>query len=215
MNEANLPKNQSESQSLTPQSEAVSPGASLSKIAALLQDYDGQSKRAIPPLERWNPQVCGSMNLTVKANGEWWHEGSKINRERLVRLFSTVLWREDDGQYYLKTPVEKLLIEVEDAPLLVTRIETVCTDGKQYLTCITQTDDVIVIDAQHPVFLRSYAGEIRPYINVRWNLDALIHRNAFYHLLNEGEFLEQDGQTVVKFSSGDFEFCLNSEALAE
>lgn len=215
MNEANHPKKPSEQPSVDPQTNSVAEGASLSKIAALLKDYEGQGKRPIPPLEQWNPQFCGTMNLTVKANGEWWHEGSKINRERLIRLFSTVLWREDDGQYYLKTPVEKLLIEVEDAPLLVTRIEKVCTDGKAYLTCITQTDDVVLINAQHPVFLREYAGEMRPYIKVRWNLEALIHRNAFYHLLNEGEFLEQHGQTVVKFSSGDFEFCLNSEALAK
>ncbi|RYY78349.1 MAG: DUF1285 domain-containing protein [Moraxellaceae bacterium] len=215
MNKVNHPKKPPQQPSADQQASTVAPGASLSKIAALFENGESQGKRPIPPLEQWNPQFCGTMNLTVKANGEWWHEGSKITRERLVRLFSTVLWRENDGQYYLKTPVEKLLISVEDAPLLVTRIEKVCTDGKEYLTCITQTDDVIVIDAEHPVLLREYAGEMRPYINVRWNLDALIHRNAFYHLLNEGKFIEQNGQTVVKFSSGDFEFCLNSEALAE
>lgn len=184
---------------------------SLSKIVALLKEHGTEPGRTIPPVDQWNPARCGSMNLTVKANGEWWHEGSKITREALIKLFASVLWREPDGTYYLKTPVEKLEIEVEDVPLLVTRIEKLHTDGKDYLSAITQTGDVVVIDAQHPVFLRDYQGEMRPYVKVRWDLEALIQRSAFYHLLNEGEFVEQDGQTVVLLNSGDFGFQLNSD----
>ena len=186
-------------------------GSSLGNIAALLRKHQDNGARAIPPVDQWNPTYCGSMNLTVKSNGEWWHEGSKINRDAMIKLFASVLWCED-GKFYLKTPVEKISIEVEDAPLLVTRIEKISTDGKNFLTCITQTGDIIVIDEQHPVFLREYQGELRPYINVRWELDALLHRNAFYHLLDEGEFVEQDGATVVKLTSGDFEFNLGDIA---
>ncbi len=189
-------------------------GVSLSHIAALLAHHHTKAPRSIPPVDQWNPKFCGTMNLTVKSNGEWWHEGSKINRDAMIKLFASVLWREE-GEFYLKTPVEKLRIEVEDAPLLVTHIEKVSIDGKNYLTCITQTDDIVVIDAQHPVFLREYQGELRPYITVRWDLDALIHRNAFYHLLDEGEFIEHDETTVVKLKSGDFEFSLGEEALSQ
>ena len=186
----------------------------LSHIAALLRQHQGNGARAIPPVDQWNPQFCGTMNLTVKSNGEWWHEGSKINRDAMIKLFASVLWCES-GNYFLKTPVEKIQIEVEDAPLLVTHIEEVSNDGKVYLTCVTQTGDVIVIDEQHPVFLRDYQGELRPYINVRWDLDALIHRNAFYHLLDSGEFVEQNGSTVVKLTSGDFEFNLGEHELGK
>ena len=72
---------------------------------------------------------------------------------------------------------------------------------------------MVVIDEQHPVFLRDYQGELRPYINVRWDLDALIHRNAFYHLLDSGEFVEQNGTTVVTLTSGDFKFNLGEPEL--
>ena len=186
-------------------------GSSLSHIAALISKQQDNGARAIPPVDQWNPTYCGNMNLTVKSNGEWWHEGSKINRDAMIKLFASVLWAED-GKFYLKTPVEKISIEVEDAPLLVTHIEKVSADGKDFLSCITQTGDIVIIDKQHPVFLREYNGELRPYINVRWELDALLHRNAFYHLLDEGEFVEQDGTTVVKLTSGDFEFSLSDVA---
>lgn len=188
-------------------------GSGLSHIAALLRQHQGDSARSIPPVDKWNPTYCGKMNLTVKSNGEWWHEGSKINREAMIKLFASVLWREN-GNYFLKTPVEKIQIEVEDAPLLVTHIEEVTSDAKHYLTCVTQTGDVVVIDEQHPVFLRDYQGELRPYINVRWDLDALIHRNAFYHLLDSGEFVEQNGTTVVTLTSGDFKFNLGEPELS-
>ncbi|XID75205.1 DUF1285 domain-containing protein [Alkanindiges sp. WGS2144] len=188
-------------------------GTSLNKIIRLLKDAQGTAARSIPPVDQWNPQFCGNMDLTVKANGEWWHEGSRIGRDAMIRLFASVLWREDE-QYYLKTPVEKLAITVEDVPLLVTRIEKVEDNGTAYLTCMTQTGDVVVIDAAHPVFLRAYHGEVRPYIRVRWNLEALIHRNAFYHLLDEGEFVEKNGKTIVKLTSGDFECELDEETLS-
>lgn len=207
MKQADELPNQLSDQQKNINDDSAQTGAGLSHIAALLRQHQGDSVRAIPPVDQWNPTFCGKMNLTVKSNGEWWHEGSKINRDALIKLFASVLWRED-GNYFLKTPVEKIQIEVEDAPLLVTHIEEVTSDGKRYLTCMTQTGDVVVIDEQHPVFLRDYQGELRPYINVRWDLDALIHRNAFYHLLDSGEFVEQNGSTVVSLSSGDFKFNL-------
>jgi hypothetical protein len=185
-------------------------GKSLSQIAALLAKTNDGQGRAIPPLDKWNPQFCGAMNLIIKANGEWWHEGSKIQREAMVRLFSTVLWREG-SDYFLKTPVEKIQIQVEDVPLLVTEVEQVEADGQHFLRCRTQTGDLIVVDEQHPVFLREYEGQQRPYIRVRWDLEALIQRSAFYHLLSYGEFDESVEPPQVTLQSGDFRFSLVAE----
>lgn len=185
-------------------------GRSLNQIAELLAKTNDGEGRAIPPLDKWNPQFCGKMNLIIKANGEWWHEGTKIQREAMVRLFSTVLWREGND-YFLKTPVEKIQIDVEDVPLLVTDIEQVHADGKQFLRCHTQTGDYIVVDEQHPIFMREYKGQMRPYIRVRWDLEALIQRSAFYHLLNYGEFDEAAEPPAVKLLSGDFAFSLIAE----
>lgn len=200
-------------------------GASLSQITALVgSTVDGQ--RPIPPVDQWNPTFCGTMNLQVKSNGEWWHEGSKINREPLIRLFSSVLWREGDD-YFLKTPVEKIQIQVDDVPLLVNSIDQVTLnietdsetgiktetkiDAKTYLRCTTKTGDVVIVDAAHPIFMRDYNGEARPYIRVRWDLEALIQRSAFYHLINYGEFVEREGHSRVALRSGDFEFEISAD----
>lgn len=194
--------------SKAPDKQPAMTGASLGQVAALLGSVqDGQ--RPIPPVDKWNPQFCGTMNLQVKSNGEWWHEGSKIQREPLIRLFSSVLWREGDD-YFLKTPVEKIQIQVDDVPLLVNSIDQLEQDGKQWLRCSTRTGDVIVVDEQHPVFMREFEGELRPYIRVRWDLEALIQRHAFYHLLNYGTFMEQDGVTQVALHSGDFHFSISA-----
>lgn len=192
--------------SKAPRAQAATVGSSLGQVAAMLGSVqDGQ--RPIPPVDTWNPKFCGTMNLQVKSNGEWWHEGSKIQREPLIRLFSSVLWREGND-YFLKTPVEKIQIQVDDVPLLVNSIDQVEQDGRQWLRCSTRTGDVVVVDEQHPIFMREFEGEVRPYIRVRWDLEALIQRNAFYHLLGYGEFVEQAGSTQVVLRSGDFQFSI-------
>ena len=72
----------------------------------------------LPPVERWNPPFCGDIDMEIRADGTWFYMGPPIGRQPLVRLFSTVLRRDDDGRTYLVTPVEKVGIRVEDAPFL-------------------------------------------------------------------------------------------------
>lgn len=178
-------------------------------ILAYLQSIDND--RTIPPLEQWNPQVCGDMDLTIRANGEWWHEGRKIQRQSMINLFARVLWKED-GQYYFKTPVEKIRIQVEDVPLLVTQVDQVDIAGQPYLQLTTQNGDVVIADAAHPVGMRPFEHdgitEYRPYVRVRQELDALIDRQSFYHLVAMGQLDEQDGQTFLTLTSGDQRFVL-------
>lgn len=209
-----IDSNQPDSDINNPQSSRSTAGKSLSQIADLVKNSAEMQGRRIPPVDQWNPQYCGTMNLVVKSNGEWWHEGSQIKREALIKLFSSVLWREDET-YFLKTPVEKIQIQVEDVPLLVTQIDQVEQDGKLYLRCSTQTDDVIVVDAEHPIFMRDYQGQMRPYVRVRWGLEALVQRSAFYHLINFGEFFEQGEQTGIRLSSGDYQFSLLADTFSD
>ena len=159
--------------------------------------------RVIPPLEKWHPEHCGDMDLIIKANGEWWHEGQQIRRQKMIDLFSKVLWKEGED-YFLKTPVEKIRIQVEDAPLLVVSIDQVELEGKTYLQCTTQNQDVFVVDEDHALFMQDYQGESRPYVHVRFGLNALIQRQAFYHLVNYGELIEENGTTVLVLSSGEY-----------
>lgn len=143
------------------------------------------------------------MDLTVKANGEWWHEGQLIKRQALLDLFTKVLWKEE-GKFYLKTPVEQIEIEVEDEPLLVNQVDQVEISGDQFLQLTTTNQDVILVDAEHPIFMREYDGELRPYVHVRFGINALIQRQSFYHLVNYGTLVENDnGETILELKSGN------------
>ncbi|AOA57215.1 DUF1285 domain-containing protein [Acinetobacter larvae] len=182
----------------------------LTSITQALNGVQQSHKRSIPPLEQWQPKHCGKMDLIIKSNGEWWHEGQLIRRQALLDLFSSVLWREGE-QYYLKTPVELIEITVEDAPLLVNQAEQIDIEGKRYIQLTTIHQDVVIVDAQHPIFMREFQGALRPYVHVRAGLDALIQRACFYHLVNFGELQEDAaGNTVLLLRSGDLCLQLNS-----
>ena len=198
--------------------------------------------RAIPPLEKWHPEQVEDMDLTIKANGEWWHEGVHMTRQSLVNLFATILWKEENAgkvEYFLKTPVQKLRIQVEDAPLLINDVGIVDEDDKRWLEFTTTTGDVVRLDDEHTISLRAYIPEddtsninassiydndndkneenkplesdtqVRPYMMVRNNLHALIGRNAFYHLTEIGELTERGGETILTLQSGGKSYALS------
>lgn len=196
--------------------------------------------RAIPPLENWHPEQVEDMDLTIKANGEWWHEGVHMTRQSLVNLFATILWKEENAgkvEYFLKTPVQKLRIQVEDAPLLINDVGIVDEDDKRWLEFTTTTGDVVRLDDEHTISLRAYMPEddtsninasniydndkneenkpsesdtqVRPYMMVRNNLHALIGRNAFYHLTEIGELTERGGETILTLQSGGKSYALS------
>ncbi|NYR10465.1 DUF1285 domain-containing protein [Psychrobacter sp. BI730] len=115
--------------------------------------------RAIPPLEKWHPKDIADMDLTIKANGEWWHEGGQMTRESLVSLFATILWKEENNgitEYFLKTPVQKIRIQVEDAPLLINDVGIVHEDDMSWLEFTTTTGDVVRLDDEHSIVLKAY-----------------------------------------------------------
>ena len=182
----------------------------LSNISQYLKNAQSSHKRSIPPLDQWHPKHCGAMDLKVKANGEWWHEGQLIKRQPMIDLFATVLWKEND-KFYLKTPVEMIEIEVEDEPLFVNQVDRVEINGVNYLQLGTTTQDLIIVDAEHPIFMREYKGELRPYVHVRFGINALIQRAAFLHLVEMGELGENPaGETVLSLKSGDLDLHLST-----
>lgn len=182
----------------------------LMNIAQYLKDGQTGHKRSIPPLDQWHPKHCGAMDLKVLANGEWWHDGQLIKRQALIDLFSTVLWKED-GKFYLKTPVEQIEIQVEDEPLFVNQVDHVEIDAKHYIQFTTTTQDLIIVDQEHPIFMREYQGELRPYVHVRFGINALIQRAAFFHLVEMGELLENEqGESILVLQSGDLHLQLGT-----
>ena len=175
--------------------------------------------RAIPPLDTWHPKDVADMDLVIKANGEWWHEGGQMTRESLVNLFATILWKEDNNgviEYFLKTPVQKIRIQVEDVPLLINDVGIVNEGNNRWLEFTTTTGDVVRLDDEHTITLKAYNPtdndtidqqtamdmQVRPYMPVRNGLDALIGRNTFYHLTEIGELTEQNGETILTLQSG-------------
>ncbi len=182
----------------------------LMNIAQYLKDGQSGHKRSIPPLDQWHPKHCGAMDLKVLANGEWWHDGQLIKRQALIDLFSTVLWKEE-AKFYLKTPVEQIEIQVEDEPLFVNQVDQVEIDAKNYIQFTTTTQDLIIVDQEHPIFMREYQGELRPYVHVRFGINALIQRAAFFHLVEMGELLENEqGESILVLQSGDLHLQLGT-----
>ena len=156
--------------------------------------------RALPPVHLWNPPNCGEIDIRIRADGLWFHEGSPIGRPQLVRLFASVLRRDPDG-FYLVTPVEKLEITVEDAPFTAVRVDREGGD----LRFTTNVGDTVVAGPDHAIRVEMDAatGEPRPYLHVRAGLEALIVRAVFYDLIEMGD--AQDGRLIVESGGTRFD----------
>ncbi|MCF9033468.1 DUF1285 domain-containing protein [Acinetobacter nectaris] len=177
---------------------------SLDSILQSVKAEQTSQKKQIPPLDQWNPQSCGKMDLCIRGNGTWWHEGVPIQRASMIQLFSHILCKEED-KYYLKTPAEKIEIQVEDAPLFVNRIEQVVENDSVWIYAYTTDNDIVVLNEKNSIVMKDFEGEVRPYIYIRYGLYALIQRSAFFHLIDAGELVENEqGQTELILQSGDF-----------
>ncbi|WP_321347610.1 DUF1285 domain-containing protein [Halopseudomonas oceani] len=147
----------------------------------------GELQRRDPaPVHLWHPELSGEMDMRIARDGTWYHEGDPIKRLALAQLFSTILRLDEDGRYYLVTPVERWGIQVDDAPFVATGLTVSGQGGQQQLTFTTNLEDSIPLDADHPlrVELDPQTGEPSPYVRVRANLDALISRTVFYELVD-------------------------------
>ena len=142
-------------------------------------------KRKLPPVETWNPEHCADIGMEIRADGSWWHEGTKFSREKLVRLFSTILRKDADGSTYLVTPYEKVIVHVEDAPFLAVRVDAAEADGERVIVVTTNLGDFVEIGSDNPLRVETdpETGEPSPYVLVRGRLEAKLTRPAFYELV--------------------------------
>lgn len=165
-----------------------------------------KAEDSLPPVHLWEPDNCGEIDIHIKRNGQWFHEGELIKRHELVKLFSKVLRLDDDGCYYLVTPVEKLKIKVDDVPLLTVQAERI-DEGKDQKICLTtDTDFQYFIDADHPVFVEfdEKSGDPRPYSTVRGNLKSLLNRSVYMSLVDWGMDSDVKEGYFGFWSSGQF-----------
>lgn len=162
-------------------------------LAALIGRAGAARRRA--PVERWEPAYCADLDLRIAADGTWFHDGSPIRREPLVRLFASVLRREPDGRHVLVTPAEKVGIVVEDAPFLAVEMHAAAAGAERVLTFRTNVGDVVAAGPEHPLRFAVDAdtGGLKPYILVRGRLEARATRAVAQELAALAEVAPGDG----------------------
>lgn len=160
--------------------------------------------RGPAPVHLWDPPYCGDIDLIIKRDGSWVHEGKPIRRPAMVQLFASVL-KLEEGNYYLVTPVEKVGIQVEDCPFVVTTMEVEQSEQGQRLRFGTNTGESLVADAEHELsFETDEGGEPHPTLHIRNGLRGLLTRAVFYRLveLAEPARLEEAGVEETESGSG-------------
>jgi hypothetical protein len=181
--------------------EAMAVTEAFAAIAAQLP------KGKIPPVEAWQPDFSGDMDMRIARDGTWFYLGSPIKRPKMVRLFASILRHDQDGKYYLVTPVEKFAITVDDAPFQAVAMEVHGLGAAQVLTFRTNVDDQVMAGPEHPIRVQidPLSEEPSPYVHVRGRLEALISRAIFYDLVELAVEEDRNGETQLGiWSAGVF-----------
>ena len=179
----------------------------MSDLEKILADIKSSEAASAAKLQ-WNPARQGEIDIRIAADGSWFHQGRRFQRASLVKLFASVLRRENDD-YYLVTPAEKLRITVDDAPFVAGLMETIDDDSGRAIVLTTNIGERIVVDREHPIRVEidTDSGAPRPYVGMHDGIEALISRSAFYELVDLAEERERDGEKylVVESRGNTFE----------
>ncbi|MCP4330918.1 MAG: DUF1285 domain-containing protein [Alphaproteobacteria bacterium] len=149
----------------------------------------------------------GDFDIHIARDGTWFHQGTRIRRQRLVKLFATVLHLDENGQYWLKTPVEQGRILVDDAPFTAVELTVEGDGASQVLSFRTNVDDIVTAGPANPIRVAEdvETGEPSPYVLVRGSLEALITRPVFYQMVELAVEVERGGRSVLGvWSQGAF-----------
>ena len=179
-----------------------------------LEDTSGASKSSsAPPVEQWNPPYCGEIDLQIHANGDWYYGGTIFKRLALVKLFASVMRKEETAQgdhYFLVTPVEKVKITVEDAPFILSQWRWL-DEQQSVMEVETTLGDCFVLDSERQF---SFAEDGSIYVNIRGNLQAKVHRNVYYQWAELATSVASDDASVQQedtelfFISAGYKFSL-------
>lgn len=151
---------------------------------------------SIPPLDQWNPSFCGDIPMYIDKYGRWYYQGTLITRPSMVNMFARILWKENE-QYFLKTPIEKVAIEVEDVPFYVIEVKKGHDGPEQLLIFKTSTEDRVVASSDNPmrVVFDPISQQSIPYLTIRWGMEARLSRNVYYQLA-DWAYEEHDGSKI-------------------
>lgn len=158
-----------------------------------LSELTKQLETSIAPFESWQPTNCGEIDIEIKANGEWYFQATKINRIKMVKLFAQVLTKEQN-HYYLKTPIEKMRIRVEDAPFLITR----WYEKSGFIICCDNLEREYILGENHLLQLINTV----PYLHLHHGVLAKVSRNVFYQWAEIAN--EKKGRFAICSGGQDF-----------
>src|SRR5437868_4792287 len=171
-------------------------GLSLADLQKLIDE------RRLPPVDQWNPERCGCSGMRIARDGTWYHEGRPIRRPAMVRLFSTVLRREPDGNHVLVTPVEKLDIEVESTAFRAVEMRREGEGRDQRLAFRLDSGDAVILGPDHPLRIVDTPNGPSPRLLVRHGLEAELTRPVYYELADVA--IANGGQPHGVWSGGLF-----------
>ena len=180
----------------------MSQNETVSSPESLLKQFN--TDLPLPPLDKWNPAFCGDIDMRIAQDGRWFYQGGEIKRPAMVKMFSRILWKEGD-QYFLKTPVEKVGIQVDDVPFQVISVERL-DQTPSILRFKTATGEVVDAGIEHPIRVVTDAntGEPSPYLMIRQGMEGRIQRSVFYQLAEWAEpMATSEGQAWVIYSQGE------------
>lgn len=174
------------------------------KVLADIQD--SKTKSGYPPVDQWNPEVVGDIDIRIDREGRWYYQGDKMERKAMVKLFSSILRLDEDNSYYLVTPVEKMKISVDVAPFAIVDFRVDNLEGKPTLVFKDSVGDEVALKRLDQLSVtESKSGEPIPLLTVRRNLKGLINRNVFYRLVDIAEHHTVNGEELIGvWSNGVF-----------
>ncbi len=162
----------------------------------------GSTGRTRPPVEAWHPENVREIDMAIDREGNWSYLGSPIGRPEMVRLFASILRREDDGRYALVTPVEKCLIQVADVPFVAVGLSVHDAGPEQVLAFTTNLGDTVHCDDGHALRFSRRGDAYVPYVTVRSGLEARIGRAVYYDLMAMCDTAVESGQQMLGLWSG-------------
>lgn len=157
-----------------------------------------------PPIEKWNPEYEGEIDIRIATDGGWWHQGRLIKRPSMVKVFASIL-RCDAGCYYLVTPQDKLRIQVDDVPFLI--VDFVCNGAGQdrQILMTTNIGEIYLVSSEYPLYLGNYKGQLLPYLSIRSGLQARLNRSTYYSLIDIALDAQEDTQEDTQEDKNDKE----------
>lgn len=159
------------------------------------------------PVEQWHPENCGEMDMVIKADGSWWHEGTRVTRQPLVKLFASILRKDEDGKTYLVTPVEKIEIKVDRAHFIAVRVDIEGKGKDQRIFFTTNLGNVAEAGPENPIRVDTdkETMEPSPFVTVRGRLEAALARPVFYELVDQAvTHMTDQGEQLGIWAAGEF-----------